>query len=273
MYAAVAADSLKKLKGDSLAILEYELAEFQTVEIVYRMLYYFGPVISLPTAIFDGTDKTEGGDPGTFQTYSQLYEQHMGVNTPGRLALRVIYDPSTRDGTAVARFTSADQIPQSDLALRYAIAESHIYHPWQDLDSLHFIVRDMLPDENGVPVSVDQGETFVDTQSFHIDTSWVDRHCELVAFVQSDQDTAVLISSSLPVYQPHVPGDANSDRVVTVSDAVFLTNYILYGGPGPLPPASGDPNEDCVIDIQDVNYLIDYLYHRGSAPLQGCDMD
>ncbi|MGB2980347.1 MAG: dockerin type I domain-containing protein [Candidatus Zixiibacteriota bacterium] len=238
-----------------------------------RMYYYFGDTIWLPTAVFDGKDPQIGGGQQVFSIYETRYHEHMQINTPGVLAVAVEYDSSTRDGAIVATFTSVDQISQADLHFRYAISESHIYHEWLELDSLQFVVRDMLPDHMGVPFSINQGAAVVDTQSFHIDAEWVDRNCELVAFVQSDQDTTVLISRSLPLYRNHVSGDANGDGVVTISDAGFLSNYLLFGAPEPEPLASGDPNEDCQIDIQDIVYLLDYLFHQGPVPLRGCEID
>jgi hypothetical protein len=94
-----------------------------------------------------------------------------------------------------------------------------------------------------------------------------------VAFVQSDEDTTVLITNSLPLYGSHVSGDANGDRVVTISDAVFLSNYVFFDGLQPDPWASGDPNEDCAIDTEDIIYLLDYLFHLGPVPLRGCERD
>lgn len=257
-----------------MAVLSYHVHDpLECPDCLERIMYYLGYTILLPTAIFNGTDQEIGGTQQTFSIYDTKHGQQMEINVPGILSTRVEYDSSGRDGTIMARFTSVDQISESDLRLRYAVTESHKYFPWEELDSLHFIVRDMLPDHEGVPLSINQGETVVDTQSFYVDSTWEDHHCELVVWVQSDQDTTVLISNSLPLHQTHISGDANGDGVVTISDATFLATYFLFERPGPEPSASGDPNEDCQIDVQDVTYLVDYLFHRGSAPLRGWEID
>jgi hypothetical protein len=215
-----------------------------------------------------------GGSSGTFGVYNTRFNQQIAIGTPGVLSLKMVgYDPVLRTGTITAKFQSTEQMQESSVNLRYAIAESHKYYEWQWLDSLQFIVRDMLPDNVGVGFWVDQGETFVDSQSFYIDPSWVDYHCELVVFVQGDKGKNVLISNLIPLYQTHVSGDANGDGAVTVSDVVFLTNYVLYGGVEPRPSASGDPNEDCVIDMTDVIYLINYVLYQGPTPLRGWEID
>lgn len=255
-----------------MAILSYHAGDaFEVPDGVGRIHYY--RISSIPTAVFNGTDWVVGGGGGAFDLYKTLWNQHMTINTPGVLSLKVEYDSSGHTGNLITKFHAVDQILESDLHLRYAITESHKYHSWQWLDSLHFIARDMLPDSMGLAFSLAQGETLADTQSFSVLPGWTDRNCELVAFVQSDKDSSVLISNSIPLYQTHVSGDANGDGAVTVSDVVYLTNHILYSGPGPEPSAAGDPTEDCIMDSQDVVYVYNYLFHQGPAPLRGWEID
>jgi hypothetical protein len=259
--------------GDKLAVLEYHTSgPFTNSESAGRISYY--GISGVPTAVFNGTDQVAGGGSGTFGAYYNEFNQQMAINTPGVLSLKVDYNPTLRTGTIIAKLNSVEQIEEGDLYLRYAITESHKYYEWYFLDSLQFIVRDMLPDYNGVSFDVGQGDTFVDSQSFYIDPGWVDYHCELVIFAQSDKGgLMVLISNLLPLYQTHVSGDANADGVTTISDVVFLYNYVLYGGPQPSPSAAGDVNEDCVIDAEDIVYLFNYLFQGGPEPLRGWEID
>jgi hypothetical protein len=227
-----------------------------------------------PTAIFDGGDDwVVGGGVNAINDYLVRYDQCMSMNTPGVLSIKVDYDPITLTGKIISRFTLVDQLRDADLHLRYALTESHIHHEWAYLDSLHFVVRDMPPGYDGVTFSISPGETLVDSQSFFVDPGWVDHHFELAAFVQDDRTGNVLVSNWVPLYQTHISGDANGDGAVTVSDVVYLTNYILYSGPGPEPSAAGDPTEDCIIDSQDVVYVYNYLFHQGPAPLRGWEID
>lgn len=255
-----------------MAVLEYHTSGVFNVPDGSGRVSYYG-LQYVPTAIFDGTNWYVGGS-NAFNAYNTRYNQQIAIGTPGVLSLKIVeYDPVLRTGTITAKFHSTEAIQESDLRLRYGITESHKYYPWQWLDSLQFILRDMPPDYHGVSFSVNQGETYVDTQSFYIDPGWVDYNCELVVFVQSDKEVNVLISNLLPLYQIHVSGDANGDGMVTVSDVVFLTNYVLYSGPQPEPSASGDPNEDCVIDMTDVIYLMNYVFYQGPEPLRGWEID
>jgi hypothetical protein len=68
----------------------------------------------------------------------------------------------------------------------------------------------------------------------------------------------------------YLPGDADADGTVTISDAVYLITYIFSSGPAPEPMAAGDVNADCMDNISDAVYLINYIFGGGPAPLPGC---
>ncbi|HEX9916597.1 MAG TPA: dockerin type I repeat-containing protein, partial [candidate division Zixibacteria bacterium] len=62
-------------------------------------------------------------------------------------------------------------------------------------------------------------------------------------------------------------GDANGDTRVTVSDVVYLINYLFKSGPPPIPEQIvGDANCDGKATVSDVVYLINYLFKSGPPP-------
>jgi hypothetical protein len=64
-------------------------------------------------------------------------------------------------------------------------------------------------------------------------------------------------------------GDANCDGRVSISDIVWLINYLFKGGPPPCPIIkSGDVNCDGVVTVSDITYLNNYLFKGGPPP---CD--
>ena len=65
-------------------------------------------------------------------------------------------------------------------------------------------------------------------------------------------------------------GDANRDTKVSVSDAVYIINYVFSGGNAPYPYASGDCNCDLKVNVSDAVYLIVYVFSGGPTP---CDPD
>ncbi len=73
-----------------------------------------------------------------------------------------------------------------------------------------------------------------------------------------------IISSSLEV-QGGLRGDANLDGAITVSDAVFLINFIFASGAAP-PVYNGDADSSGLVNVSDVVFLIAYIFGGGPAP-------
>lgn len=62
-------------------------------------------------------------------------------------------------------------------------------------------------------------------------------------------------------------GDVNGDDVIDLSDVIYLANYLLKGGPAPVPVLEmGDVNCDNSIDLEDVIYLANFLLKGGPKP-------
>jgi N-acetylneuraminic acid mutarotase len=62
-------------------------------------------------------------------------------------------------------------------------------------------------------------------------------------------------------------GDPNGDALVTVSDVIYIINYLFKSGPPPTNCSkSGDINCDSKITVSDVVYLISYLFKGGPPP-------
>jgi len=63
-------------------------------------------------------------------------------------------------------------------------------------------------------------------------------------------------------------GDTNCDTLVSVSDVVYLINYLFKGGPTPCPTIkAGNINDDGKVSVSDVVYLINYLFKGGPPPI------
>ncbi len=65
-------------------------------------------------------------------------------------------------------------------------------------------------------------------------------------------------------------GDADASGFVTISDAVYLIQFIFSGGCAPWSLSSADPNADCSNTVSDVVYLINYIFAGGPPPQAGC---
>ena len=76
--------------------------------------------------------------------------------------------------------------------------------------------------------------------------------------------------SLIPTFPEYVCGDADGNGIITISDAVFLINYIFSGGPAPSPVAAGDADCNTIVTISDAVYLINYICSGGPSPCSGC---
>lgn len=268
--AAVAADSMEKLKGDSVVFLNYHFNDpFNNSDATGRKEYY--GVLDLPTVKIMGKRSCVDVS-ATVSCFLFNYGRAMNDLSPCTIGMDVDYDSTTRGLKVKTSVTALDTISDAEAHLRYAIAESHIYYQWHGLDSVQHVVRKMLPDHVGIPFSIQPGETFVDSQSYTLESEWNDHNCYVVTFVQADayNGNPVLRSAREYLIVTYQYGDANGDGSVDLADVVFLINYLYKGGAAPDPSESGDANGDCIIDLADIVYLLNYLYKGGAPPEEGC---
>ncbi|MDH4222390.1 MAG: N-acetylmuramoyl-L-alanine amidase [candidate division Zixibacteria bacterium] len=82
------------------------------------------------------------------------------------------------------------------------------------------------------------------------------------------ENTATDISTyDFTIRFPNIVGDVNTDGSVTVSDPVFLINYVCKGGPPPVPLWKGEVNGDCDVTVSDIVYLINFTMKGGAEPV------
>jgi hypothetical protein len=112
-----------------------------------------------------------------------------------------------------------------------------------------------------IPVSLDpseSGEILLDIRPYTFGTGNVTMR------VTSRTNPGLTDSITFTLYVRR--GDANGDGSTSVSDVVFLINYLFKGGPSPVPLESGDVNCDTSVSVSDVVYLVNYLFKGGPPP-------
>ena len=176
---------------------------------------YYG-ITGYPSVVLDGSNTLVGGmHTGTmYPAYRQYYDYRATVSSPLEIDLAVSYDSTGRNGTLdiVVHNTGGSTVNGQ---LHTVLVESHIYHPWQGMDSLHDVERTMLPGASGEAVSIAPGDSATRTRSFSINPAWVARNCEFVVFVQNNSSremyqgawTAIVPEPALDYlgYQPAYP--------------------------------------------------------------------
>jgi hypothetical protein len=151
---------------------------------VTRMNYY--AVGGYPTVRLDGNYEVVGGvHTGTmYPTYRQFFDARKLVASPLEIDLAGTYDSLTRQGhlDILLRNTTASAVTGQ---LHVAVIQSHIYYPWQGMDSLQYLVRDMLPNGSGVSVTVPASDSLAATRDYTLNAAWVAKDCDIVVFVQN----------------------------------------------------------------------------------------
>ncbi|MDD4051247.1 MAG: S8 family serine peptidase [candidate division Zixibacteria bacterium] len=72
--------------------------------------------------------------------------------------------------------------------------------------------------------------------------------------------------AALEALDPLLIGDANTDSIINIGDAVFIINYIFRSGPPPIRLVAADANCDGRINVGDAVFIIRYLFSSGPAP-------
>ncbi len=89
------------------------------------------------------------------------------------------------------------------------------------------------------------------------------------ALIVTDTNKVNLVKLALKTKQmwQTKAGDANTDGKVSVSDVVYLINFLFKGGTAPQAFWNGEANGDGKISVSDVVYLINFLFKGGSGPV------
>ncbi len=104
--------------------------------------------------------------------------------------------------------------------------------------------------------------------AFRVNTSGVPmgEHLETLLITATDAvNSPQAVSVLLKVWLLH--GDLDWDGQITISDLVYMVDYMFYEGPEPLPTLIvGDLNCDGQVAIDDLVYLVDYMFEQGPIP-------
>jgi hypothetical protein len=99
-----------------------------------------------------------------------------------------------------------------------------------------------------------------------LDAVWVKSVSGAIIFSVTNGIAYDTIIVPINLHSIYLSGDANGDEKLSVSDVVYLINYLFKGGPKPDPIRSADANCDGKVTVSDVIYLINYLFKGGPKP-------
>jgi len=169
-----------------------------------RIAYY--GLTSVPTTYADGCS-SHVGSLGSIQAdsiqFARWYNARRAVQSPLQMTLTGFYNRISRQGRAKVVITATGNIVPTNLRIRYLLLENLPY-VWGSppVTGIDHVQRNMMPDWNGVPLTISNGQTRADSQSFALQPGWNPDSCEIAVFVQSDQTKEVLqgVWSNLPVF-------------------------------------------------------------------------
>lgn len=224
--AAMGADDLIS-NGKSVAVIEYHRSSttpdpYENVFSVARVNYY--SITGFPTAVFDGQQQFIGGSStqSMYSYYLPIYESRIPINSA--YSINVYGDHTGNDYNLTVRVQKIATTPQyNNIVLQLALTESDILYNWQGQTHLNFVNRSMSPDQNGTPLDFSSNNTQDINLNFTMGTDWVADNCELVAFVQNNDDKEILQGTKLPVTElAPLPVELTSFTANTSEDGITL---------------------------------------------------
>jgi thiol-disulfide isomerase/thioredoxin len=198
-YCPAAANGLDQLYNeapDSIVVLAYHSDglgpdPYTTAETTNRTIFYSDLIPGYPTVIFDGLDSMVGSSGSgaaysNYDYYRPIFDAHKIVSVPFEIMISLVScDLTARTGTAEIKIKNTGASTESGL-FHFVIAERRIPYPqgWYGMYEVDFVVRDMVPDENGEAVNIPAGDSAIVTRNFAIDSAWALGSCQYVAFIQ-----------------------------------------------------------------------------------------
>ncbi len=231
--AARGVEELEKVAFDSVIVIAYHPSSsdpFYNQYSVVRRNYY--GITGYPTVCLDGNYRIVGGvHTGTMYPFYRIYfDSRRNIESPASISLTLVYDSVSRNGNLSIKIKN-ELSSSLSAQLQVALTESHIYYPWQGMDSVHFVLRMMLPDASGEPVTIPRRDSITRTREFTLPRGIVDRNCEIVVFLQDDSTKEILSASRIGLigkpkieflrFTPsHIP-----HRGDTLDLTIYLGNY------------------------------------------------
>jgi hypothetical protein len=191
-------NNLYPVWSDSLVIIRYHMNwpapgndpfyAANSAENGARRRYY--AVNAVPDLWINGN--SYGSDGSTFEA---AFAGERAIYGPMIISLSGSYDSVANTGRVRATLTATGRITDTNLRLRYAIIQDTVSYTGTNGDPTHHqVMRDLLPDSLGTPITINKGETLVDSVNFNYGPAWpytTEMRHRVIAFLQSHSSKVV----------------------------------------------------------------------------------
>jgi hypothetical protein len=237
------------------------LYQHNTADNTGRILYYQIP--GVPHEIVDGVEAISG--PHSEAHFQAAYDLRKATPTSVSLEIEGLYNESTRELDCTVTATTDQVLTPGDYRLHLVLTESDIFFDGSNGIQWHqYVMRDMLPDFEGSPVSF-SGDLPQSDQSMlntTIDALYEQGNCRLTYFLQDNTTKEVFQAGSI----------ALMDLLEPV-DVIEVPSYSRLGAvyPNPFNPKTTIPLEldragYLKLDIVDASGRLVSTLHDGNLP-------
>lgn len=195
-WAEHALDSLSREYGDSLAVIAYHrrvTGDTLSPEYVSAREAFYG-ITTSPSTVFDGiSGVVQTEDPGqNYPTFKGWIIQRGNVSPSLKLSMEVNVVSSSVN--LELHIVSIDSIEEGDHRLFIILYEDNVYFAQAGApeSTFHYVVRKMIPDENGAPIDLFYTDSLIKEVDFNLQNNWNKEKLGIVAFVQDMETKEVL---------------------------------------------------------------------------------
>jgi len=178
---------------DDLVVLQYHTGDQMTTAETTARTAWYGATGQLPTVMIDGTIRFIGAvsPDAAYNAYRDSILVELSETTP--LSIDVSGSVGGSSGTVTVQLIATDSILVDSLRLHVVVFEDSVRNTIPIGDSLHwFVVRDMIPDDEGEPITIQKGDTSEIVRVFSVDGEWDATKLGAVAFLQDPAGNEVL---------------------------------------------------------------------------------
>lgn len=178
----------------------FATSEYMTSETIARNAYYASWIAGYPTVIADGVYHHSGGGMASssmYSTYLPFYTAQISTTSPFSINLDFERISSTQF-RATADVNQVGECNAADLRIFIVLSQCNIAQNWQGMTSLHHVVRDMIPDQNGTAYA---GGAQTVSELFDLG-AFPQEDCWLTAFVQDYSTKEVFQAVRITMNRP-----------------------------------------------------------------------